>query len=84
VDFPWFVYILLCYDNSFYTGISISPEQRFKDHQNGKGGAYTRSHKVVRILYQENVGSKSEALKREAQIKRWSREKKIAILHLPL
>jgi len=78
----WFVYILLCSDNSFYTGISSNPKQRLQDHNNGKGGAYTRSHKPLKMVYLEKVGSKSDALKRELHIKDWSREKKIRILHL--
>lgn len=82
MDPSWFVYILLCDDNSFYTGVSNNPDQRFLDHKNGKGGHYTRSHKPVKQLYLEKVSCKSEALKREAQIKGWTREKKIKILKL--
>lgn len=80
----WFVYILLCSDKSFYTGISNNPQKRFLDHQAGKGGRYTRSHKPVRIIYSEHWESKTEALKREKQIKGWSRNKKIEILQLSL
>lgn len=78
----WFVYILLCSDGSFYTGISDNPHQRFLDHKNGKGGRYTRSHKPIKLLYTEQYESKSAALKRESQIKGWSRQKKIDILRL--
>lgn len=78
----WFVYILLCEDGSLYTGYSNNVENRFHDHRNGKGGYYTRSHKPVKLIYQEQFETQSEALKRERQIKGWSREKKIRILHL--
>lgn len=78
----WYTYILLCSDKSLYTGATNNPEKRFLDHQNGKGGAYTRSHKPVKMIYTEQFQSKSEALKREIEIKRWSREKKIALLRL--
>jgi len=78
----WFVYILICVDNSFYTGISNNPNQRFIDHKNGKGGRYTRSHKPIKIIYLEKLPNKSAALKRERQIKGWSRNKKIQILNL--
>lgn len=78
----WFVYILFCEDGSLYTGVSNNVNQRFSDHKNGKGGRYTRSHKPVKLVYQENCGTKSEALKRERQVKGWSREKKIRILNL--
>lgn len=76
----WFVYVLLCEDESLYTGISNNLEKRFLDHKNGKGGRYTRSHKPVKLIYQEKVLTHSEALKREAEIKSWSRNKKIKIL----
>jgi len=78
----WSVYILLCSDNSLYTGISPDVELRFKEHQKGRGGAYTRSHKPLRIVFRENVASRSAALKRELEIKSWSRQKKISFLKL--
>lgn len=78
----WFVYILLCEDGSLYTGYSNNVDQRFYDHRNGKGGRYTRSHKPVKLIYQEQFSTQSEALKRERQIKGWSRTKKIMILKL--
>lgn len=80
----WFVYILLCADGTFYTGATNNLEKRFTDHQNGKGGKYTRSHKPLKIIYQEQFKSHSEALKRESEIKRWSREKKICTLNLAI
>lgn len=78
----WVVYILLCEDKSLYTGISNNLEKRFLDHQNGKGGHYTRSHKVVRLIYSEKLPTHSAALKREIEIKSWSREKKIKTFKL--
>lgn len=78
----WYVYILLCQDGSFYTGYSNNVEQRFSDHKNGKGGHYTRSHKPVKLVYQETFNTQSEALQRERQIKGWNRDKKIKILRL--
>ena len=80
----WYVYILLCFDGSLYTGSSNNPRARFADHKNGKGGRYTRSHKPIKLLYTEQLESKSAALKRESQIKSWPREKKIKILKLEI
>ena len=80
----WFVYVLLCSDGSFYVGYSDNVKKRFLDHQKGKGGRYTRSHKPIRIVYSEQLDTKSEALKREFEIKSWSREKKINLLKLCL
>lgn len=78
----WYVYVLLCEDGSFYTGYSNNVEWRFTNHKNGRGGHYTRSHKPVKLIYSEQLPTQSEALKRERQIKSWSREKKIKILKL--
>ena len=78
----WFVYILLCEDNSLYTGITDNPDRRYLEHKNGKGGRYTRSHKPIKLIYTEELATKSDALKRESEIKSWSREKKISTLGL--
>jgi len=80
----WYTYILLCSDNSLYTGASNNPDSRFQEHKNGKGGRYTRSHKPIKLLYQERFQTKSEALKRERLIKSWRREKKIKSLNLKI
>jgi putative endonuclease len=80
----YFTYIILCRDGSFYTGISTDPDRRFKEHKNKKGGKYTYSHPVKKVIYSEQFETKGEALRRERQIKGWRREKKIKILNLPL
>lgn len=79
----WFVYVLLCADDSLYTGISPDPDKRFLEHMAGRGGAYTRSHKPLKIVFTEKAANRSAALKREAQIKSWKRERKIQNLQLP-
>lgn len=76
----WSVYLLLCSDSSYYIGISPNVAQRFLDHKRGKGGAYTRSHPPVKILYTEAYPDRSSALKREAQLKTWSKAKKAALI----
>jgi putative endonuclease len=78
----WFIYVLLCQDGSLYTGCSDDVERRFAQHQSRKGAKYTRSHKPVRILHSEEFATKSEALKREAEIKGWSRQQKFERLGL--
>ena len=78
----WYIYILLCSDNSLYTGSTNDISKRFLAHQNGKGAAYTRSHKPLKVIHQEEFKTKSEALKREIKIKRWSRAKKIKTFKL--
>ena len=76
----WYVYLILCKDKSIYTGITNDLKERFKNHKDGKGGHYTRSHKVVKFLYSEQLQTKSEALRREAEIKDWRREKKLDLI----
>ena len=76
----WYVYLILCKDNSIYTGITNNLEQRFNRHKDGKGGHYTRSHKVVKFLYSEQFETKNEALRREAQVKGLRREKKLNLV----
>lgn len=76
----WYVYILLCEDNSLYTGITNNFKKRYLEHKNGKGGRYTRSHKPIKIIHKEEFLTKSEALKRESEIKSWSREKKLKMI----
>ncbi len=78
----WFVYILKCEDDSFYTGISNDPDRRFSEHKDRKGGHYTSSHKVVERVYLEKCEDRSTALKRERQIKGWKREKKLQLINL--
>lgn len=78
----WYVYILLCKDGSFYTGITNNFKKRILEHKNGKGGRYTRSHKVTKLIYQEKLPTHTTALKRELEIKQWNREKKIKTLKL--
>lgn len=80
----WYVYILLCKDDSLYTGSTNNLSKRFLDHKKGKGGRYTRSHKPIKLIYSEEVTSKSIALKRESEIKSWNRDKKIKMLELGL
>lgn len=76
----YFVYLIKCRDKSIYTGITTDVTRRFKEHKNGKGGRYTRSKKVVKILYTERFKTRGEALKRESEIKKWDRQKKLALI----
>lgn len=80
----WHIYILLCEDDSLYTGTTNNLEKRFLAHKNGKGGKYTKAKKAVKIIYNENFETKSEALKREIEIKSWDRKKKIQALNLTI
>lgn len=72
----WFTYIILCQDGTYYTGSTNDVKKRFKDHLEGRGARYTKSHKPVKMIYKEKFATKSEALKREAEIKSWPKAKK--------
>jgi putative endonuclease len=74
---PFYVYILLCYDGSFYTGSTKDLDARTKMHQNGNGAKYTRSHKPERLAYFEQFDSRSEAMKREREIKKLNHQQKL-------
>jgi len=76
----YFVYLIKCKDGTIYTGITTDVMRRFKEHQDGKGGHYTRSRKVIKILYSEKHKDRSDAQKREAEIKSWRREKKLILI----
>ena len=76
----WLTYLLLCKDQSIYTGMTNNLEQRILHHRQGKGGRYTRSRKAEGILYSEQYKTKNEALKRERQIKGWRKEKKLNLI----
>lgn len=78
----WFVYVLLCADDSLYTGTTNDVSARFAVHQSGKGAKYTRSHMPVKIVHQEKFTTKSAALKREIEIKSWSKRKKLSLVNL--
>lgn len=70
------VYILLCGDNTLYTGITTDIKRRLLEHKEGKGSKYTRAKKAVKIVYTKKCRNKSYALKHEAAIKRLTRKEK--------
>lgn len=72
----WFLYLLRCADGSLYTGITTDPQRRLREHNAGQGGAYTRARRPARLVYQEARLDRSSALKREYEIKEWSRIRK--------
>ena len=73
----WFVYILKCFDDSLYTGITNNLEKRIATHNAGKGAKYTKGRLPVTLIKKFEVESKSEALKLEIKIKKLSREQKL-------
>jgi putative endonuclease len=72
----FYVYILLCLDGSFYTGYTKDLNERTKQHENGKGARYTKSHKPKKLAYVELFNSRSSAMKRERAIKKLTHQQK--------
>ena len=77
----WFVYILRCKNDILYTGVTTNLQRRLDEHTSGKGGHFTKAFVAEEFLFSEEHSSQSSALKREAQIKGWTREKKLALIH---
>ena len=78
INSMWHVYIIRCSDDSLYTGVTTDVSRRVKAHNEKSGGSYTRIRTPVKLVYKESHPTQSSALKREAQIKKWSRAKKLA------
>ncbi len=72
----FYVYILLCVDGTFYTGYTKDVQERSRQHENGKGARYTKTHKPKQVAYVEQFESRSQAMKREKAIKKLSHKQK--------
>jgi putative endonuclease len=77
---PYYVYVLLCDDGSFYTGYTRNVNTRLRLHLNGRGARYTRIHKPKRLVYTEEFGSRAEAMKRERQLKKMRHAEKSRLM----
>jgi len=80
VPWRWTVYLLRCRDGSLYTGITNDLARRLAAHRAGKASAYTRSRRPLRLVYREPARDRSAALRREAAIKRLTREAKLELI----
>lgn len=76
------VYILKCKDKTFYCGITNDLAKRLAMHNAGKGSVYVRSRGGGKIVYTEACKNLSAALRREIEIKKMTRTKKIALISL--
>jgi predicted GIY-YIG superfamily endonuclease len=80
-DREWFFYMVRCKDDSIYSGIAVDVAERLKKHNNGTGARYTAIHRPVVLIYWEKYDTISNAMKRESQVKRWSKPKKEQLAH---
>jgi len=76
---PFFTYMLLCADGSYYVGHTDDLERRLGEHQEGGKCAYTETRRPVQMVWSEEFTTRDEALAAELRIKKWSRVKKEAL-----
>ena len=79
----YYVYILKCRDLTLYTGYTNDVNRRLEVHNDGKGSKYTRGRLPVTLVYYEQHSNKSSAMRREAEIKKLSRQEKLNLLKIP-
>jgi putative endonuclease len=77
---PCFVYVLRCADGTLYTGWTVDVAARERAHNEAKGAKYTVGRRPVRVVYSEAHDTRSAAQQREAQLKRWTRRQKEALV----
>jgi putative endonuclease len=77
---PYFVYILRCKDETLYTGVTNDLSRRMTMHQQGTGAKYTRAHPPLEYVYTKKCRNRSSAQKREAAIKKLTREEKQSLI----
>ena len=78
----YFVYILECSDKTLYTGIATDIQRRLDEHNNSdKGAKYTKIRRPLKLVYTEESENRSSASKREYEIKKLSREKKLELIN---
>lgn len=77
----YFIYMLLCSDETIYTGTTNDVAKRVLDHNtSARAAKYTRSRRPVHLVYTEEVPTKGEALKREAVLKKLTRDQKLVLI----
>jgi len=75
-----FVYILRCSDNTLYVGHTDDLDARLQAHNSGHATQYTAARRPVHLAYSESINTQSETRSRERQLKRWSAQKKEALI----
>jgi putative endonuclease len=76
----WLVYIILCSDDTLYTGITTDLQRRFDQHASGQGAKYFRGRRPLEIVYREAGHTRRSAAKREREIKGMDRSVKLAMI----
>ncbi|MGL4221519.1 MAG: GIY-YIG nuclease family protein [Shewanella sp.] len=78
----WYLYLIRCANGQLYTGITTDVARRFNEHQSSspKAAKYLRGKGPLTLMYQEQVGTRSDALKREIAVKKLSRAQKLGLI----
>lgn len=77
---PGYVYILLCSDQTYYTGVTTDPEVRIAEHHSGLKNGYTKSRRPLKLVFIDTFPDIEQAIFAEKRIKGWSRKKKEALI----
>lgn len=77
---PFYAYILRCSDGSYYVGHTDELARRLAEHETGAGSSYTATRQPVQLIWFEEFPTREEARAVEAQMKKWSRRKKEALI----
>jgi putative endonuclease len=77
----WHVYIIECNDKKLYVGIAQDVDERVKLHNKGLGCRFTKYRRPVKLIYKEKYNSKSEARKREIEIKSYTKKRKLELIN---
>ena len=81
-EHKYFVYILLCSDNTYYTGVTNNVQRRFLEHCSGENNlAYTHSRRPLNLVFWVEFSNVEVAIAEEKQIKKWSKKKKLALIN---
>lgn len=75
-----YTYILKCNDDTLYTGWTTDVNRRVEQHNNGTASKYTRARLPVKLVYFETFETRSDAMKREYEIKTYTREDKLKLI----
>lgn len=76
----YYTYLLRCADDTIYCGYTVDLAERLLAHNNGSGAKYTKSRRPVTLVYSEAFATRSEAMKREAALKKMTRHQKLALI----
>ncbi len=81
MDKKYYTYIILTEKNTFYCGYTDDVKKRFQAHLEGKGAKYTRANKPIKLVYQKEFDTKSNAMKEEARIKKLTHQEKLKLIN---